>query len=73
MRSVGQGELTPSSENGANAMKPTILVIEDNEINMEMMIFVLEALGLTDIPALGGLDGLAIAQAELPDLIICDV
>lgn len=54
-------------------MKPRILVIEDNEINLEMMIFVLEALGLTVIPALNGHDGLAFAQAEPPDLIICDV
>jgi len=54
-------------------MKPTILVIEDNEINMDMMIFVLNAMGLAVIPALNGPVGLAIAKSEIPNLIFCDI
>lgn len=54
-------------------MKPRVLVIEDNDSNMDLMIFVLKALGLTAIPALNGPAGLAIARSELPDLIICDI
>jgi CheY-like chemotaxis protein len=54
-------------------MSPSILLIEDNEINMDMMIFVLNALGLAAIPALNGPAGLAIARSMLPDLIICDI
>lgn len=54
-------------------MKPTILVIEDNDINMDLMIFVLNALGLAVIPALNGPAGLAIAKSQRPDLILCDI
>ena len=54
-------------------MKPKVLVIEDNAANMDLMIFVLNALGLIVIPALNGPAGLAIARAEIPDLIICDI
>jgi CheY-like chemotaxis protein len=54
-------------------MKPKILIIEDNEINMDLMIFVLNALGLSVIPALNGPAGLAIARSEIPDLIFCDI
>lgn len=54
-------------------MSPKILVIEDNDINMDLMIFILTAFGLNVIPALNGLAGLAIAKAEVPDLIICDI
>ena len=54
-------------------MKPTILVIEDNDINMDLMIFVLNAMKLNVIPALNGPAGLAIALSERPDLIICDI
>ncbi len=54
-------------------MMPRILVIEDNDIAMNLMIYVLNALGLTVIPALNGPAGLAIAKAELPDLIMCDI
>lgn len=54
-------------------MKPKILVIEDNDINMDLMIFVLNALDLTVIPALNGPAGLAIARSEVPDLIFCDI
>ena len=54
-------------------MSNTILVIEDNDINMDVMLFALQALGCTAIPALNGPAGLAIAKAERPGLILCDI
>jgi two-component system cell cycle response regulator DivK len=50
-------------------MKLKILEIEDNDINMDLMIFVLDAFALAVIPALNGPAGLAIAKSEVPDLI----
>ncbi len=54
-------------------MKSSILVIEDNDINMDMMIFILNAMGHTVIPALNGPAGLVIAKSVKPDLVICDI
>ena len=54
-------------------MRTTILVIEDNDINMDMMIFVLQALGIVVLPALNSPAGLAMARSERPCLIICDI
>ncbi len=54
-------------------MKTSILVIEDDDITMDMMIFLLNSLGYTVIPALNGPAGLAMAKADPPGLIICDI
>jgi CheY-like chemotaxis protein len=51
----------------------SILVIEDDDINMDIMIFALNSLGWSAIPALNGPVGLAIAKAERPCLILCDI
>lgn len=50
-----------------------ILVIEDNDINMDLMIYILNAMGHSVIPALNGPAGLAIARAQRPALILCDI
>ncbi|HEY0064970.1 MAG TPA: response regulator [Telluria sp.] len=54
-------------------MNMTILVIDDSDINMDVMLFALQALGCVAIPALNGPAGLAIAKAERPGLILCDI
>jgi diguanylate cyclase (GGDEF)-like protein/PAS domain S-box-containing protein len=50
-----------------------ILIIEDNPTNMELMVYLLNAFGYTPLMAHDGEEGVAVAQRELPDLIICDV
>ncbi|ATQ79229.1 two-component system response regulator (plasmid) [Massilia violaceinigra] len=50
-----------------------VLLIDDNEINMDLMIFVMNVWGFLVIPALNGPAGLAISKSEIPDLIICDI
>ncbi|MEJ7747567.1 MAG: response regulator [Luteimonas sp.] len=54
-------------------MSASILLIEDNDINMDVMILILNGLGLEVIPALNGPAGLAIARSQRPDLILCDI
>lgn len=51
----------------------TILVIEDDELLREGIVFVLNLEGFEVLESANGRDGLAIAQAELPDLITCDL
>ncbi len=56
-----------------SAVSSSILLIEDNVLNMDYMIFALNALGLSVIPALNGPAGLAIAKTQKPCLILCDI
>jgi CheY-like chemotaxis protein len=54
-------------------MGARILVIEDNPTNMELMTYLLNAFGHTAIVARDGEEGIAMAMAETPDLILCDL
>jgi signal transduction histidine kinase len=50
-----------------------ILVVDDHDDNLILLKMVLEARGLGCLTATDGLQGLAIAQAERPDLILLDL
>jgi CheY-like chemotaxis protein len=50
-----------------------ILVIEDDPNTMELMTYLLSAFGHTVLCAGNGLDGVALAAEQRPDLIACDV
>lgn len=50
-----------------------ILVIEDNETNLELMVYLLRSFNYGVITTGNGAQGLEIARREVPDLIICDV
>ena len=54
-------------------MAARVLIVEDNPANLELMTYLLNAFGYFTLIARDGLDGLRIANSELPDLIICDV
>jgi len=49
------------------------LVIEDNENNMELITFILEAAGYATLRAETGNAGVAAAIREMPDFIILDI
>ena len=51
----------------------TALIIEDNENNMELITFILEANGYITARAENGLNGLKLAKEINPDLIILDI
>lgn len=50
-----------------------ILVIEDNAINLELMLYVLQAWQHDVLVAHDGVAGLAMARSERPDLVLCDL
>lgn len=54
-------------------MSARILVIEDNPASLDLMIYLLEAFGYTALRARDGLQGIAVALEEKPDLILCDI
>lgn len=54
-------------------MPARILVIEDNPINLELMTFLLRAWQHEVMVARDGEAGLALARAQRPDLVVCDI
>ena len=54
-------------------MGARIVVIEDNPANLELMMYLLSALGHQPTSAVDGSDGLERVRAVLPDLVLCDV
>ena len=50
-----------------------VLVIEDNPASLELMVYLLKAFGHTPLAARDGLEGIAVAKSESPDLILCDI
>lgn len=50
-----------------------ILVIDDDDILREMVVTVLRGAGYTALEAGDGSEGIAIAQSDSPDLVICDI
>jgi CheY-like chemotaxis protein len=54
-------------------MAARVLIIEDNQANMELMCYLLAAFGHEPLSASDGVQGVAAARAQRPDLIICDI
>ncbi|MBI9048981.1 MAG: response regulator [Anaerolineaceae bacterium] len=54
-------------------MKKKILVIEDNDQNMYLVRFILEAHGYEVLEAKNGSDGINLAVEHEPDLILLDI
>lgn len=50
-----------------------ILIIEDNNENLDLMVYLLNKSGYHIITAMDGKKGLALCYQERPDLIICDI
>jgi two-component system cell cycle response regulator DivK len=50
-----------------------ILLVEDNEMNRDMLTRRLEKRGYTVLVAVDGIEGVRLAHAEVPDLILMDM
>lgn len=54
-------------------MSARILVIEDNQTNLDLMLYLLEAFGHATLAARDGEQGVELAARLRPDLILCDI
>ncbi len=54
-------------------MAKTILIVEDNELNMKLFRDLLEAQGYNVLQTRDGMQALDIARRERPDLIVMDI
>lgn len=52
---------------------PKVLVIDDNDLFLETILELLEVNHFQTLGALNGFLGLQLVQAEMPDLIVCDI
>src|SRR5216684_6037399 len=50
-----------------------VLVVEDNPASLDLMVYLLKAFGHSPLSARDGLEGIATARREHPDLILCDI
>ena len=65
---------TPPRPSGAEAPETaTILVVDDEPDLVELIQYALEAEGLTVLTAGDGVEGLALVEAERPDLVVVDI
>jgi two-component system cell cycle response regulator DivK len=66
----GSAGVTNDSTNGD---AKTVLVVEDNELNMKLFHDLLEAHGYNILQTKDGMDALRIAREHKPDLILMDI
>ena len=54
-------------------MAKTILIVEDNDLNMKLFQDLLEAHGYKTLPTKDGLEAMKLARQHRPDLILMDI
>ncbi|WP_333824454.1 response regulator [Pinisolibacter sp.] len=54
-------------------MAKTVLIVEDNELNMKLFHDLLEAHGYRTLQSRNGFDAMEIARGDRPDLILMDI
>ena len=54
-------------------MKKTVLIVEDNELNMKLFGDLLEAHGYATLKTGNGIEAIELARAHHPNLIIMDI
>ncbi len=54
-------------------MNTSVLVVEDNKLNLELLVTVLSSNGYEVLPAEGALTAVEIAQSRIPELILMDI
>jgi two-component system, cell cycle response regulator DivK len=60
-------------ERRRNGMSKTILIVEDNELNMKLFNDVLQAHGYETIQTRDGMEALRLTKENRPDLILMDI
>jgi two-component system cell cycle response regulator DivK len=62
-----------SSPGGDSLARKTVMIVEDNELNMRLFRDLLTAFGYRTVETRDGLMALDLARAEKPDLILMDI
>ena len=62
-----------SNARTARQMKKTILIVEDNELNMKLFHDLLDAYGYQTVQTRNGMEALELARTHHPDLVLMDI
>ena len=73
LNSAGTGTGEGSCNGVHGAMAKTVLIVEDNELNMKLFHDLLDAHGYETLQTRDGLKALEIAREHMPDLILMDI
>ena len=65
--------MTVSSTNTGEAMAKTVLIVEDNDLNMKLFNDLLQANGYATLQTKDGREALDLARTHRPDLILMDI
>ena len=57
----------------AENMKKTVLIVEDNELNMKLFNDLLEAHGYATVQTKSGVEAVGLARQHMPNLILMDI
>jgi two-component system, cell cycle response regulator DivK len=60
-------------EGGTTQMAKTVLIVEDNDLNMKLFHDLLEAHGYATIQTKDGMEAMKLAREHRPDLILMDI
>ncbi len=71
--SDGQTLAVGDDETVRRAATKTVLIVEDNELNMKLLNDLLEAHGYETLQTRDGIDALKMAREHKPDLILMDI
>ena len=63
----------PTESPGPRAMTKTVLIVEDNELNMKLFHDLLDAHGYKTLQTRNGMEALSLAREHRPDLILMDI
>jgi two-component system cell cycle response regulator DivK len=69
----GQAREDPKISAVGHVMKKTVLIVEDNELNMKLFNDLLEAHGYATLKTGHGIEAMELARAHKPDLILMDI
>ena len=58
---------------GIGLMKKTVLIVEDNELNMKLFSDLLEGHGYATLKTANGIEAIELAREHHPDLILMDI
>ncbi|KAB2846447.1 MAG: response regulator [Hyphomicrobiaceae bacterium] len=63
-----------TSDRGTSPARPkTVLIVEDNELNMKLFNDLLDAHGYGTVQTRSGMEAIGLAREHLPDLILMDI
>jgi two-component system cell cycle response regulator DivK len=70
---LSAAELAPAQRIRKPGMAKTVLIVEDNELNMKLFRDLLEAHGYATLGTRNGIEALDLARKHRPDLILMDI